>query len=224
MERVLFWIKKFSQHSDECAIAACASIGHFYNPEIDYEHARTLVQNTTNGLVDVEQGILLNDLGFDAVSVVSGDTAVFDPTWQNRGRQAKINRLEAARKHYAKSDQRASEYMQICIDFLRRSKSNRLVIDWDYAKWLRKIIGSGNPVAAVINQTSFRRMPRFRNSRNGERPDDIRGDPAYNAIVLRGYTDTHLFVVDSDPNRSYYKVRWTDLLLNVNSLILVGIS
>jgi hypothetical protein len=55
------------------------------------------------------------------------------------------------------------------------------------------------------------------------RDRDIKGEILEHAVVLRGYDDKGLFVVDSEEQR-YYKLSWHDFLLNVSSgdLILVG--
>jgi len=108
------------------------------------------------------------------------------------------------------------------IDWLSDEEcNNQLIIDWDFAKHIRRGLDSGRPVGASLSWTSFFKMPKDRDGEN----DPIRGYPDDHAIVLRGYDKDGVFVVDPHYEvyrgrlkryrNGYYKIPWDKFLVNI---------
>lgn len=215
-------VKRYTQQAQECAVATCASIASYYDKSLDYNYLRTLVDSRvhTQGMYSPEQGLLLNALGFKSVYIVTADLNIFDFSWQKHKRLWKIERLKRLR-NYLNRKKEDTFLVSSYIHFLSASECNDVIIDWDFPKYIRKYIRKHIPVGASINTTSF-----YRDKKESTRGvGDIHGIQVEHAFVLRGYSDSHVYAIDSDPaSKGYYKIKWPDFLLNINrgDLILVN--
>jgi hypothetical protein len=233
-KRVILSVKRWRQHECECAIAAASSIAHFYDPSISYKQVRKLVapSKRSQGLYSSQQGRLLNKIGFNSVWIVTADLSMIDFSWRNMTKSKLIEKLKRKRAWYGQSrDKGGKRYVDDMIKWLEDNQyDNQLVIDDNFAKFIRKELNKGRPVGAAFNWTS---LFKFKKGCDDESKDgDIRGSENHHAVVIRGY-DTHgVFVVDSHTGysnrlrkykRGFYKLSWDRFLVNIpgGDLILV---
>lgn len=211
-KRVLLPVKRFTQRPSECAVAAASSLAHYYDPSVDYKSVRQLISNKQEGLWSSQQARLLNKLGFVSITIVTADLNMVDFSWSKLSKARKISRLrERAKKYGRRGDAASKEWVDDMVGWLSdEACDNRLVIDWDFAKHIRRGLDAGRPVGATISWNSF-----FRKA----------GSQEDHAIVLRGYDETGVFVVDSHVKyyrgrlkkfkNGYYKIPWEKFLVNI---------
>ena len=232
--RVLLNVKRFRQKPSECAVAAMASLANFYDPEISYPRIRDLIppSKRIDGLHSSQQGRLLNKLGFDSVTVVTADLNLIDFSWRKLSKKSLIARLKRFRAYYGRARDKANKaYVHDMIRWLEDDRyDNRLVISSDFARLIKKELNKGRPVGAAIDWTS---MFKFRKGLAGDKNGDIHGEADTHAIVIRGYDEQGVFVVDSHTRhyngtlrkykRGYYKLPWDRFLIHIpaGDLILV---
>lgn len=222
-ERVLLTVKRFRQRTNECALASASSLANYYDPDILYHTARRLIPRhiRKNGLYTAQQAAFLNKLGFKKLTIVSGDLAIFDFAWRKLSKRKMIDKLKQVHAHYVRRGDDAA-FIQSYINWLSDPEcDNRIVIDCDLAKHIRRSLKSGRPVCASFNWTRFFKYTKERtriNSRN-----DICGEDMHHAVVIRGYDKEGIFVVDSSTKcthktkkykKGYYKVKWERFLVN----------
>ena len=180
-----------------------------------------------SGLYATHQCRLLNQLGFGKVTLVSGDHSIVDYSWSKLSKRSLVKKIENKkqyykRKYYKKKNREDKDNIK-CIehllDFLKdESCDNRLIIDYNWKKYIKKHLNNGRPVGASFDFTSLHRFE---------------GDPEDHAVVVRGYDDDNIFVVDSHwrsyrgkwakYRNGYYKISWDDFLVNsTGELILIG--
>jgi hypothetical protein len=233
VDRVLLSVKRFKQLPAECAIAAASSLAHFFDSDVDYEDVRKLVPRKLRkeGLETSQQARLLNQLGFEAVTIVTADLNLVDFGWAKYTKKSIIRRMKMLRAHYRRTKEKILvEYVDDMIDWLEDDRyDNNLIIDYEFKKHIKKQLSRGVPVGAAVNWTSLFKFSKGDRRQNG----DIKGDPEDHAIVLRGFDDKGVFVVDSHHEcytgkrakykSGYYKLPWDKFLVNVPSgdLILV---
>jgi len=218
---VITGIKRFEQDPNFCGVATCASLGNFYNSEVTYETAKQFADSSvaTEGIFTPEQGLLLNDLGFKTVTIVTADLNIFDFSWQKRSKKWKISRLKRLKKYLTRlGHEETCSLITSYIAFLENSATNNVIIDWEFPKYIKKLIRRNIPVGASFNWTSFYRAKK--ETQNGNH--DIRGRDVEHAFVIRGYSNSHIYCIDS--NEGLYKMKWPDFLLNINrgDLIFIG--
>lgn len=247
-KRVLLSVKKFKQEPNECAICASAAIANYYDRRIVYSDVRKLLpaRIRNGGLYTAQQARLLNDLGFECVTVVTSDVDLVDYSWSNLSKGRIVKKLEKLLGHirrslsqmqphstYANWQKSRAEIVSEMIEWLcLRECDNRLVIDHDFPMYIKRSLDRGHPVGISINATSM-----FKLKKGGAISDaDIKGESEHHAVVIRGYDEKSVFIVDSDFDSSYvrekfakygtgrYKISWTKLLANMPSgdVILVG--
>lgn len=233
-KRVLLSVRRFNQFDNECAVAAAASIANYYDPELDYSDVRQLLPQRIrkNGLYSSQQARLLNRLGFGAVTLVTSDLDIVDYSWSHlskRGLLKKLGRLLSYTKRTFNYN--LAFIVEDLIEWLADTEfDNELVIDHDFAKYIRHSLDRGHPVGISVNATSMFRMQKG----PWKKDSDIKGQYEEHALVARGYDAKGVFLVDSDHGfytanwrryqRGYYKVPWEKLLVNMpfGDLILVG--
>ena len=101
--------------------------------------------------------------------------------------------------------------------------NNKLVIDTDFAKHIRKSLNKERPIGASVNWHALFKIPK---------DNDIKGESEEHALVIRGYDAKGVFVVDSQTHYygklskyrgGKYKLSWEKFLSNIPSgdLILI---
>lgn len=240
-KRVLLSVRRFRQKSNECAICASTSLANYYDKGIDYEDVRQLLNARTrqNGLYTAEQAKLLNTLGFECVTVVTNDLDLVDYSWSNLSKRRLVGKLKRMLTHIRRSVSHVAPHSLYSGWQKSREQSvghmiewlespvcdNQLVIDHDFPKYIKRSLDRGHPVGVSVNATSM-----FKLKKGGARDADIKGEVEEHAVVIRGYDDKGVFIVDSDNSddsrygRGYYKISWEQLLTNMPSgdLILVA--
>lgn len=224
-KRILLPVKRWKQHTDECGICTVASVANYYDPAVSYQDVRRLIpkRQRSKGLWTPQQARLLNELGFGKVSIVTFDVEMFDFSWNRLTNRGLLSRLHKAKKYYDRKGMSDSSKLAQCyIEWLEiEGCENRVIVDNDLPKYIRRHLNMGRPVAASYNSTSM-----WKQSKGGMRGDkDIKGETFDHAVVIRGYDDVGLFIVDSDDeNGGYYKVKWQNFLINVRSGDLILVS
>lgn len=221
MSKIVLNVQRFKQKPSECGIAAVSSIAKFYDDDIDYKEVRKLLphKNRDQGLYTSQQARLLNELGFYSVSIVTADQNLVDFSWSKLSQNQIIGKLKKVSSYYGKARRYDDQdYANNLIDWLEdKNYDNKIIIDNDYPKYIRRSINYGRPVGASINWTTA-----FHYSKGG---GDIKGDEEHHAIVVRGYDEKGVFLVDSHHqkyrgrlkkyNNGYYKWSWNKFLTNI---------
>lgn len=227
MDRILLSVKRFRQFPSECAIAAASSLANFFDSDITYDEVRKMVPKKLrrDGLETAQEARLLNQLGFEAITIVTADLNLVDFGWVKYTKKSIIRRLKALRAHYRRMKEKALVvYVADMIDWLEDDRyDNNIIIDYEFKKHIKKQLARGVPVGAAINWTSLFKFSKGDRRQNG----DIKGEPEDHAIVLRGCDDKGVFVVDSHYEyytgkrakykNGYYKLPWDKFLVNVPS-------
>jgi len=184
------------------------------------------------GLYTSQQGRLLNQLGFENVTIVTADLNLVDFAWANYTKKSLVRRMKKLRAHYRRiKDEDSWDYVNDMVDWLEdKEYENNIIIDYEFKKYIKRQLDRGVPVGAAVNWTSlFKFSKGDRRQKNG----DITGEAEDHAIILRGYDEKGVFVVDSHHEyyrgkrakyrRGYYKLSWEKFLVNVpaGDLILV---
>jgi len=226
MKQVLLNVKRFKQYTSECGIAAASSIANYYKSSINYESARNLLpqQIRKNGVYTSQQARILNRLGFKKVSIVTSDLSLVDFSWRNLSKKRLIAKLKQLSRYYNRTKQKHLKlYVLDMIDWLEdKTCDNKLIIDYNLPKYIKRSIGSYKPVGACFNWTSLFRMMKSPKKKNGA--GDIYGEPESHAVVIRGYDEEGIFIVDSHHahyrgklkkyRKGYYKLLWANFLVN----------
>lgn len=225
MDRVLLTVKRYRQHPAECAIAAASSLAHFFDDSIEYSDVRTMVSKKLrrDGLETSQQARLLNKLGFEVITIVTADLNLVDFGWAKYTKKSKVRRMKMLRAYYRKQKEKVLvEYVDDMIQWLEdENNDNDIIIDYEFKKYIKKHLDKGRPVGAAVNWTSLFKYSKGDRRQNG----DIEGEPEDHAIVLRGYDDKGVFVVDSHYKHytgkrakyrnGYYKLAWDKFLVNI---------
>ena len=176
-----------------------------------------------DGLYTSEQGRLLNKLGFEVVTIVTANLDLIDFSWDGLSKKCVIQRMKKLRTHYKRiCDKCFARYVNDMILWLEDSDyDNQIIIDNEFKKHIKHQLNRGIPVGALINWTSLFKFTKGSRCNNG----DITGVGENHAIVLRGYDNKGVFVVDSNVDhftgkrkkyrRGYYKLLWEKFLVNI---------
>lgn len=225
MDRILLPVKRFKQYPSECGIAAASSLANFFDSDIIYDEVREMVPKRLRraGLETAQEARLLNQLGFEAITIVTADLNLVDFGWAKYTKKGIIRRMKMLRSHYRRTKEKILvEYVNDMVDWLEDDRyDNNLVIDYEFKKHIKKQLARGVPVGAAVNWTSLFKFSKGDRRQNG----DINGEPEDHAIVLRGCDDKGVFVVDSHHEcytgkrakykNGYYKLPWDKFLVNI---------
>jgi len=226
VDRVLLNVKRFRQKPSECSIAAASSMANFFDPEVDYSDVREMIpkRKRAQGLYTSQQARLLNKLGFEAITIVTADLNLIDFSWDKLSKKSVVRRLKKLRAYYGRlKDDDAWDYVDDMIKWLEDEEcDNNLIIDYEFKKYIKKQLDKGIPVGAAVNWTSlFKFSKAYRRQKDG----DIKGESEDHSIVVRGYDEKGIFVVDSHTQHytgsrakyknGYYKLRWDKFLVNI---------
>jgi len=109
-----------------------------------------------------------------------------------------IRKLKKLRAHYGRCrEPYYKKFVNEAIKWLEdKDNDNNVIIDNDLPFYIKREINEGRPVGACFNWTSifkFTKSPARRGLTNGE----FGGNVDTHAVVIRGYDDKGIFVVDS---------------------------
>ncbi len=185
-------IKRFLQDPGLCTIAAAAEVCNFYDKTVTYEMVKEIADNDGSGLCTSELAILLNKLGFQKLTIVSSDITQLDFTWKDLSKKDMVAKLkESVRKNKDKDYREVNRmYAEILSD---ETKDNNLVIDHSFGKYIRQSIDDGKPVLASFNWTMFFQWTKWNNGKD----DPINGDSEEHEVVICGYDEKGVRIVDS---------------------------
>ncbi len=184
-----------------------------------------------DGLETAQEARLLNQLGFEVITIVTADLNLVDFGWANYTKKSIIRSMKMLRAHYRRQKGKAlAEYVDDMIIWLEDDRyDNNVIIDYEFKKHIKKQLARGVPVGAAVNWTSLFKFSKGDRRQNG----DIKGEAEDHAIVLRGCDDKGVFVVDSHTKHytgkrakyknGYYKLPWDKFLVNIpgGDLILI---
>ncbi len=228
MDRVLLNVKRYRQQPAECSIAAASSLAHFFDPEIEYDDVREIIpkRQRSKGLYTSQQARLLNRLGFEAVTIVTADLNLIDFSWARLTKNGIVRRMKKLRAYYRRiKDMDSWDYVDDMVKWLEDDEcDNNIVIDYEFKKYIKRQLTKGIPVGAAVNWTS---LFKFRKGDRRQKNSDITGEGEDHSIVLRGYDEKGVFVVDSHYKhytgkrakykKGYYKLPWDKFLVNIPS-------
>lgn len=200
-------LKRFVQEPSQCAVAACACIGHFYNKAIDYDNTKTLAISLNSGIVrkrgldSAEIGLLLNTLGFKKVTIISSDLEYLDYSWT---KLSKVGLIEELLIISRKTSHSCSETAKLMVEFLKyQGFQNELIIDHNYGDFIRGTLSNRCPVLLAFDWSLKFKMPK----RRGQIVDPISGEREYHVVVGYGYNENGVFVIDSHEKSYKYKLK-----------------
>ncbi len=225
-DRVLLSVKRFKQYPSECAIASASSLACFFDSEVEYKKVREMIPKKVrrDGLFTSAQARLLNRLGFTKIDIVTADLNLIDFSWSNYTKKSMIRRMKHLRAHYRRQKEKdLCEYVKDMVDWLEDEEcDNNLIIDYNFKKHITKQLDRGRPVGAAVNWTS---LFKFTKGNRKQKDGDIKGEQEDHSIVLRGYNEDGVYVVDSHSEcytgkrekykKGYYKIPWEKFLVNI---------
>ncbi len=207
-----------------CAVAACATVGNYYNPEIDYENTKKLADRKISkkineeGLESSQMGMLLNQLGFYKVVYVTSVLDLVDHAWSRYGRKKMISTLEYSAS--VKKDTADRANTRNAVKWLKNfDYDNKLVISYDFGKYIRQHLNRRKPVILTFNWTMFQK---FSKAGENEILDPYNGSEEEHAVVANGYDAKGVWIVDSHHQyykykrkkyrKGFYKISWENLM------------
>jgi len=196
-------VTRFLQEPGYCATAASASCANYYNEDVDYEYAKGIADKmakASEGLDSPEIGILLNELGFYSVTIVSSDLSYLDYSWKDISRTKLIEELKEYGKKRSNSDYAVAKLMAKFLD--KKEYKNELVISHHFGRHIRSFLSKKKPVILSFNWTM---MFEFGKSGDKKELDTHKGNQEYHAVVGAGYDKRGVWVVDS--HHQYYKYK-----------------
>lgn len=220
--RRLLTVRRFPQRSQECGIASVSSIANYYDPNIEYSDVRKLVadESRVNGMQVPQQALLLNDLGYSKVTIITHDLDMFDYSWNRFCNATVASRLRKVKRYFSQKGE--SDYASLTENYikwlLRDGCENRVKIDHDFAKYIKRHLRDGRPVSCILNWNAMYKRAKAKTQ-------SAVGQTDFHAVVARGYDCNDVFVVDSDSFRNengYYKIKWSRFLTVASELIVVG--
>lgn len=217
-------VTHFLQDPCYCAIAACATVGNYYNPEINYESTKKLADKKISkrikeeGTESSQMGMLLNELGFYKVTYVTSVLDLVDYAWSRYGRKKMISTLEYSASVKKDAGDRANT--RKTVKWLKNYKyDNNLVISYKFGKYIRQHLNRKKPVILTFNWTM---LQEFSKAGDDEVLDPYNGDDEEHAVVANGYDDKGVWIVDSHHQyykykrkkyrKGFYKISWESLM------------
>lgn len=217
-------VKRYVQDPACCAVASSASVANFYNKKIDYPLTKIIAEDmigdeVLDGLYTGEIGLLLNWLGFSKVDIISSDINFLDFTLNKLSKKKKLEEL----KKELRVNKECKENIKSVISFLDSPEyKNKIVVDSHFEKYIKKNIDENKPFVLTFNWTLFFGMPKLNDK--GE-VDAHKGNFEEHAVVVNGYDDKGIFIVDSlkssytrnlkKYSRGKYHVNWADMMASM---------
>ncbi|MFW6130208.1 MAG: C39 family peptidase [Atribacterota bacterium] len=230
-------INVYEQFLAECSVAASSSIANFYNSNINYNDARKIALKISpsfseEGLYSGDLGLLLNALGFNKVHIITTDVSIFDYSWRRYSKENMKKALRLKIKFLSDEDSQTKLMLKSYIKFLFNKRSNKIIIDYEFDKYIINEIDNERPVLLNFNwNVLFKQTKR---SDMGE--DDIRGEYTDHSVVVCGYDANGVILVDSHKEKrslknikylkkGIYKVDWKHIMIAMGfcgDIILAG--
>ena len=186
-------MKRYLQGPGECAYAAVTSAGNYHDKRINYEFVCNLMPPDGDGLYTPDIGVLLNTIGFTEVKVITADIDLVDFGWKNLSKKKLIEQMKNVRRRHP--DQGGRDVARSYVSFLSDSKNtNELLVDMKFGQHIRSALDNGNPVLASFNWNLFFNFPKW--NEYGE-PDPIKGDHESHEILIYGYDEKGVRILDS---------------------------
>jgi len=216
-------ITHYLQDPHYCAVAACSVIVNYHDQNIDYEITKNIAEKKISkkileeGLESVQMCMLLNELGFYKVTFITSHLSLVDYEWLNFGRKKMIKALEISA--VTKTEQIEKANTRLTIKWLKRTEyNNNLIISYDFGKYIRQHLNRKKPVILTFNWTMFQKFAK--EGENGA--DPYNGEEEEHAVVVNGYDDKGVWIVDSHHQhykykrkkyrKGFYKISWENLL------------
>jgi len=214
-------VERFLQDPACCAVAASSSIANFYNKDIVYDLAKNVAEDiigdeVIDGLYTGEIGQLLNFLGFKEVKIISSDINYLDYSLNKMKNKKLIENLKTG----LRTNKNYKENIKSMMKFLGNEEyTNEVVVDYHFGKYIRENIKKGIPLLLTFNWTLFFGLPKYNDKGI---IDANRGDYEEHAVVVNGFDEKGVFIVDSQKRSytgklkkyrdGYYHVLWEDIL------------
>jgi len=217
-------VTHFLQDPAHCAVAACSVAGNFYNKEINYENTKKLAYKKVygkvkdEGLESAQMGMLLNQLGFYKVIIITSYLNLVDYEWQNFSREKIIKAFELSLTKKKEKEEKAMTRLN--LKWLKDyDYDNQLIISYDFGKYIRQHLNKGKPVVLSFNWTMFQK---FAKSVEDGSNDPYNGLEEEHAVVANGYDGKGVWIVDSHHQyykykrkkyrKGFYKISWENLM------------
>jgi hypothetical protein len=192
-------VKRYVQDPSYCTVASIASVANFYNKDIDYKKTKSIThklfrrkkEQPFEGLETQKMGLLLNAVGFNKVTIISSNLDFLDYDWSTKSKKHLVETF------LNKSKERKCDYKWYCRSmhkFLTNRNKNKLIIDYDFGKHIRKSIDNGMPLIATFNWSMFFRYKK-------DKDDDY----DEHAVGVNGYNKKEAMITDS--HAGFYKYR-----------------
>lgn len=202
MKRTFLSVNRFLQLPGECAVAAAATVANFYNTAIDYEYTRSLCNPDGEGMYTPDIALLMNQLGFQKVTVVSSDLNLLDYDWRKLKKTDLIQQMKKVARYHYDIDQKESAGMY--VKFLKdETKDNRLIIDHHFGRYIRESLSRDCPVMISFNWQMFFEFTKWND--NGKN-DPIHGNTEEHEVVVCGCDDEGVDICDSHYEMYYGKL------------------
>ena len=211
------------QKPSQCAVAACASVANYFNPELNYEITekvakKTVARNLNDGLYSGQIGCLLNNLGFQKVTIISSDLDYLDYSWAGLSQARLVEEIRKAQKKLDHSyDRGKAKHSAIFLE--KESYQNKLVIDYNFGKYIREHLDAEHPLLLSFNWTLFFK---YAKTDDNDDVDPFKGETVDHAVCCSGYSRNGVYIVDSHHEeykyrlkkfrKGYYHVRWEQLM------------
>jgi hypothetical protein len=186
-------LQRYFQDPGCCAVAASASVANFYYPKMNYALVSKIAKNDGSGMHTPAIAILLNQLGFTKVTIISADVNQLDFSWKNFTRRKMVGALRKSVKDAPNKDYKAINEQY--VEFLaNKDCDNNLIIDHRFGDYIRSAIDAGKPVLASFNWNMFFEWTKW----NDDGMDDaIKGEAQEHEVAICGYDDHTVSIVDS---------------------------
>jgi len=197
-------VKRFIQDPSHCSIAATACVGNYWDENVNYEKIKKIARKTirrdlSEGLDTGEISRLLNVVGFQKITVISANMFFLDFTWRRLSKKNLIKNLKVA-KTKVNIDYRG-QCSAICKFLETDQFDNKLIIDYNFGKYIRDSLNRNIPIIITLNWTMFFKQPKSDFIKNTV--DTFRGECEEHALVIHGYNRKNVNICDS--HHQYYK-------------------
>lgn len=228
MQAAKLKLQRFLQDAGLCSVAAASSIANFYDKAITYDYVKSVIKTDDSGMYTPDIAIMLNRLGFKSVRVVTANIDQVDFKWQNLSKNKMLQEIKKAARYHP--DESSKEVAKSYAKFLSDKKNNNeLIIDTHFGDHIREQLDQKKPILASFNWNLFFKYPKWNDY---GAPDPIRGESEEHEVVIYGYDDSGVMILDSHHElykgklKKYangrYKMDWETLMtvMGLGDLIL----
>lgn len=215
-------MRRYLQDPGACAFGAVASVGNHFDRKINYDTVCKIECPDGDGLYTPQIGLLLNKVGFTAVTIVTADLDQVDFKWESLSKKKLIEQLKTSRRSHPIKNCR--DVARHYVNFLESENGNNVIIDRQFGHHIRNGIDNGLPVLVSFNWNLFFRFPKWNSD---GKPDPIRGDFEQHEVVIYGYDDSGVNIIDSHHEmykgklKKYrngrYKMDWETLMTTMGA-------